>query len=425
MRQRFTANGLDSAAAARIRSRAMTGVRAFLRPLLAALCLLLPPAPPAAASGEVVATGISVSATAATTSLVVDLSQEIPVETIVLTEPDRIVLDLPRVLFLAPQPRGDLRQGLVRAYRFGLFLANRSRIVMDLAEPARVERIDFVPVEGAVRLVVQMQKTGRESFVRLAESQRLARLSEQAPAGGTGAPVREGERPLVVLDPGHGGVDPGAAATTGDLEKDIVLAFARRLRTRLESEGRVEVAMTREDDSFVPLQERVRMARARNAALFVSIHADSLADQPSMRGASVYTLSERASDAVAARAAEKENRADLTAGIDLPPQAGDGVGDILFDLARRETRQTSVAFARDLVAQLSQATPTLNRPLRSAGFIVLRAPDVPAVLLELGYLSNGEEAKRLSQPEWQDRVAEVVAAAISSRFERPAAETRR
>jgi N-acetylmuramoyl-L-alanine amidase len=214
-----------------------------------------------------------------------------------------------------------------------------------------------------------------------------------------------------MIDPGHGGIDSGAVTQGGMTEKQIVLEFSHALRERLEASGLVRVAMTRTGDVFVPLRDRVRMARAQKAALFISIHADSVVDEADVRGATVYTLSERASDERAQRLAEKENRADLAAGLDLKDDQ-DEVADILFDLARRETRLFSQSFARGLVQTLPRATRVHKNPLRAASFRVLRAPDVPSVLLELGYLSSDEDARLMMSEAWRRETAAAAADAI-------------
>jgi N-acetylmuramoyl-L-alanine amidase len=200
------------------------------------------------------------------------------------------------------------------------------------------------------------------------------------------------------------------------LEKDIVLDFTQRLREHIEKLGKYRVLMTRADDTFVPLGERVRIARNAGAALFVSIHADALPHgEGDAQGASVYTVSDTASDSEAARLAEKENRADVIAGVDLKAEPDD-VADILIDLAQRETRSYSVQFAHRLVAEMKTATRLHKKPLKSAGLRVLRAPDVPSVLVELGYVSNRGDLRSLLSTNWRDRTADSIAQAVDSYF---------
>jgi N-acetylmuramoyl-L-alanine amidase len=225
-------------------------------------------------------------------------------------------------------------------------------------------------------------------------------------------------RPIVVLDPGHGGIDTGTRArgNGGIAEKTLVLDFALTLRDKLEKTGRYRVVMTRTDDTFVPLADRVRLARSRGAQLFISIHCDALArGDGEAEGATVYTVSDKASDAEAARLADAENRADVIAGVDLSAEPDD-IADILIDLAQRETKTFSAQFARDLVAELKSAARMHKHPLKSAGFRVLKAPDVPSVLIELGYVSNSQDLKQLVSDSWRSRAGDAIVQAIHTFF---------
>jgi N-acetylmuramoyl-L-alanine amidase len=228
----------------------------------------------------------------------------------------------------------------------------------------------------------------------------------------------------VVLDPGHGGIDTGTKGPGGEEEKDIVLDFAKRLRGRIEALGKYRVLMTRSDDTFVPLADRVRIARDAGASLFISIHADWLSrKEGDAQGATIYTLSETASDPAAARLAEEENRADVIAGVDLKDEPDDVAG-ILIDLAQRETKSFSVQFAHKLEGAMKGATRMHKEPLKSAGFRVLRAPDVPSVLVELGYVSNKDDLQSLLSDTWRDRTADSMAAAVDGYFSSHLAGTR-
>ncbi len=219
-------------------------------------------------------------------------------------------------------------------------------------------------------------------------------------------------------------MDSGAIVN-GLVEKDVVLAFAKMLAAKLTAIGRYKVVMTRDSDVFVPLEGRVRIARDAHAALFVSIHADTIADAASVSGATIYTMSDRASDAEAARTAEKENQADATAGLEEGKMAPSRrVTDILFDLTRQETRAFSHVFARTLVDYWKMVGHLNKNPQRAAGFIVLTAPDVPSVLLELGYLSNVKDSKSLMSPEWRDETTNKIVAAINVYFEKLGADSR-
>jgi N-acetylmuramoyl-L-alanine amidase len=228
--------------------------------------------------------------------------------------------------------------------------------------------------------------------------------------------AKAGPRPrLVVLDPGHGGVDPGAIGFSGAYEKDIALATAREVARLLEATKRYRVLLTRNDDDFVSLQERVAIAHAASGELFLSIHADALPNAGT-RGASVYTLSEKASNREAAELAARENKADLIAGIDLSRHEP-VVSEILFDLARRQTNNLSIRLARELVVELGHDVRLLDNSHRSAGFAVLKAPDIPSALVELGCLSNKEEDRLLREPFYQRKLAVSLVRSINDYFE--------
>ena len=229
-------------------------------------------------------------------------------------------------------------------------------------------------------------------------------------------PGARGDRRVIVIDPGHGGVDPGAIGRSGVLEKDITLRAARALKRRLERSRRYRVVLTRDRDVFIRLRDRIAVARRHDADLFISLHADSIR-RAGVRGLSVYTLSEKASDKEAAELAEKENKADLVAGIDLSTETPE-VTDILIDLAQRETMNDSVRFAAELVQELRRVTKLLRRTHRFAGFAVLKAPDVPSVLIEMGFLSNRQDERALRQAGYRARIADSVALAIDRYFER-------
>jgi N-acetylmuramoyl-L-alanine amidase len=222
---------------------------------------------------------------------------------------------------------------------------------------------------------------------------------------------------VIVLDPGHGGVDPGTSSANGITEKEVVLTFARSLKTKLEATGRYEVYLTRDDDTFLPLRDRVAFAQKKGANLFLSIHADYFPSKvDKATGATVYTLSEEGSDEEARALAAKENFSDALAGVDLPTDSDEVLANILIDLAQRETQNRSVVFARSIVGELAAKGGLHTKRLRSAGFRVLKAPDIPSVLLELGFLSNPDDEKRLTSDTWRDRTADAVEESIDAYF---------
>jgi N-acetylmuramoyl-L-alanine amidase len=344
-----------------------------------------------------------------------DFSRKIDLRAFTLADPYRVVIDIPQVVFQLPPKTGESGRGLIKAFRFGLVMQGGSRLVFDLAKPAKVEKafvVDSTETAPA-RLVLDLAPTDRESFLRrTAVDNRTARADLPRADSPT---AKEGDpRPLVVLDPGHGGIDTGTKGPGGEEEKDIVLNFAQRLRDRLEKSGKYRVLLTRTDDTFVALADRVRIARDAGATLFVSIHADSLPHgEGDAQGASIYTLSDTATDSEAARLAEKENRADVIAGVDLKSEPDDVAG-ILIDLAERETKSFSSQFAHKLAGDMKAVTRMHKKALKSAGFRVLRAPDVPSVLVELGYVSNRQDLQSLLSETWRSRTADSMAQAIET-----------
>jgi N-acetylmuramoyl-L-alanine amidase len=361
-----------------------------------------------------VASEVRLGGDAKDTRFVMDLSEKVDIATFTLADPYRLVVDLPQVAFQLPAKTGDNGRGLIKAFRYGLVMQGGSRIVMDLKGPARVEKAFVLPpAEGQpARLVIDLAVTDREAFLRnMSLDRRPAQHSQPRLALPA---VPDDPRPLVVIDPGHGGIDTGTKAASGEQEKIIVLQFAMTLRDKLERSGKYRVAMTRQDDSFVALSERVKFARSLKASLFVSIHADYLPrKEGEAQGATVYTLSENASDSEAARLAEAENKADVIAGVDLTAESN-AVADILIDLAQRETKAFSHQFAKTLLTELKTATKLHKIPNKSAGFLVLRSPDVPSVLLELGYVSTKDDLKQLTSAAWRERTADATMRAIDS-----------
>ena len=367
---------------------------------------------------EVIATDLRIGGDDKQTRFVVDLNRKIELAAFTLADPYRVVVDLPQVNFKLPAKAATQSRGLVKAFRYGLIMQGGSRIVLDTKGPVRVEKAFMLDAaEGQpARLVLDLAAIDRAAFMRNISLQ--TRPPHNAGAKPSEPPAKaDGDaRPLVVVDPGHGGIDNGTKGSGGELEKDIVLAFSQVLREKLESGGKYRVAMTRSDDSFIPLSERVRFARTRGAALFISIHADALPRKEGLaEGATIYTLSETASDAEAARLAEAENKADVIAGVDLTTEPND-VANILVDLAQRETKTFSMQFARAVVDELKGAARIHKHPLKSAGFKVLTAPDVPSVLIELGYMSTKDDLKQLNSPAWRARTAQAVVKAVETFF---------
>ncbi|GEC15903.1 N-acetylmuramoyl-L-alanine amidase [Nitrobacter winogradskyi] len=368
-----------------------------------------------------VASAVRVAGDLKQTRFVLDLDRKIGLRAFLLSDPYRVVIDTPQVSFHLAPKAGEAGRGLIKAFRYGLVMPGGSRIVFDLAGPAKIGKAYVLDAANGQpsRLVVELEAVDRAAFNRL-----LARSSSPEPAKDTGPPgpaadtpgstgVKDG-RLVVVIDPGHGGLDNGTQASTGESEKDLVLAFGTALRDRIEQDGRFRVVMTRTDDTFIPLAERVRIARNNGASLFVSVHADALPrNEGDARGATIYTLSDMASDREAERLAEAENKADAIGGVDLTEEPTE-VADILIDLARRETRTFSNRFARLLMSEMKTSARMHKHPLKSAGFRVLKAPDVPSVLVELGYVSNNADLRQMASEEWRSKTVRSVAKAIEA-----------
>jgi N-acetylmuramoyl-L-alanine amidase len=364
-----------------------------------------------------VATDVQLSGGDRQTRLIIDLSRKINMRAFTLAEPYRVVIEIPQVNFRLPANAGDQALGIIKAFRYGLVMSGGSRIVIDLTGPVRVTKAVVLDAADGrpAQMVVDMVAVDRETFLRAAAiDNHLPRA--RAPAAVSRDERAGDERPVVVIDAGHGGIDPGTRAPTGELEKDLTLEFATALRSKLEVAGKYRVMMTRSDDTFIELSERVQIARQQRAQLLISIHCDALArGEGEAEGATVYTLSDNASDAEAQRLADAENRADAIGGVDLA-DAPNEIADILIDLAQRETKAFSANFARNVVKDMGATARLHKHPLKSAGFRVLKAPDVPSVLIELGYVSSARDLKQLVSETWRSRTADAITHAVQIYF---------
>jgi N-acetylmuramoyl-L-alanine amidase len=375
-----------------------------------------------------------------------------------LADPNRIVIDLSEVAWKVKEGRKLQGRGLVAALRYGLFKAGTSRIVLDLTAPAAVTDARILPANGKqpIRLALDLRPTDSAAFKAAAQTILFASSGASAPGGPATPPevapkdskapkladakvpgsktvdkggavtlqvVPKAEaapappppaKPLIVIDPGHGGIDPGALGSNA-MEKNITLAVGKQLRQKLLATGRFRVVMTRDKDVFIPLRDRFKIARDKGADLFISLHADSNPSNQA-RGASVYTLSDKASDAEAEALATKENKSDVIAGVDLSKE-NQTVTGILIDLAQRETTNLSSRFASILVNDLRNDTMMLQNSHRFAGFAVLKAPDVPSVLLEMGYVSSSADQQLLTSANHQKKLAGSITRAIEDYFD--------
>ena len=358
------------------------------------------------------------------TRLVIELSDPVNLRAFALAGPDRVVIDMPEVswrLGAPPRPSGF---GHVKSYRYGQFRAGNSRMVIDLNQPVSVSDALVIPPSAGFgyRVVIDLFPTTRPKFdaqagwpadlrKRESDAEKLAAM-----IAAQQAPLARGGKKIIVLDPGHGGLDSGTIGVNGLMEKDLALAEGLKLARQLRQRG-YSVVLTRENDSFIPLRQRVAIARANKADLFIALHADSNPD-PQTTGTSIYTLNDGRSDREASALARRENQSDVIAGVDLSGE-NNPVAPILIGLAQRDSRNKSSEFATNALRNLGQVTDLLaHSPHRSASLAVLVAPDVPAVLIELGYLSNTGDAAQMNTDSWRAKVADAIADAVDAQFGR-------
>lgn len=353
--------------------------------------------------------------------IVVMFDREPNVETHLLTRPHRLIIDLPEASFGFDKESLEPR-GLISEVRYGLIAEKRSRLILNAKGPFRVEKLEVLKNESSTgyRMVADIVAVSDREFATILADQKVttSSLGDQASGADATSPAISDtlgsvHQFTVMIDPGHGGIDSGAESVSGTLEKNVTLAFGRALRDELIKNKNINVLMTREDDTFLRLGERVRLARQHEADLFISLHADTIRHKE-IRGATVYTLSDKASDDVAKAMAERENNSDASAGI--YSEEAPVVHDILMELTQRETHSFSLNFANGLVGSLQGEVNLINNPHRFAGFQVLRAPDVPSVLVEIGYLSNKDDEKLLKDVVWRKRAVERIAHAVAKYY---------
>ncbi|HWL70354.1 MAG TPA: N-acetylmuramoyl-L-alanine amidase [Geminicoccus sp.] len=420
-----------------------------------------------AIAAETLISGLRFGMRDAHTRIVLDLDANVPIETSLSADRTRLEVIVPQARWALPIGRLPQPRGLVDAW-YTSTTPGAASLEVDLKGQARVANAELLvpsPDSRFYRLVIDLipgpapalaapaqpepappaAGTNEETAERVAPQAAAGRVPPvptpkvlprpeavappaatagigsvlEAPAADQAAPAPVPApvpiKPLIVLDPGHGGKDPGTIGRRGTYEKTITLAVAKAIKARLEESGRYRVALTRDRDKAVPLRQRLNFAREAGGALFISIHADSLARNAEMRGASVYTLSDRASDREAAALAQKENKADIVSGLDLTDQ-DPIVSEILIDLALRDATNRSIGFADALVRELGKVTRLVKGTRRFAGFVVLKSPDTPSVLLELGFLSNPRDEQLLNDPGHRRKVAGAVLNALDAYF---------
>jgi N-acetylmuramoyl-L-alanine amidase len=373
---------------------------------------------PSLAADELAALTYQAAGDELRTRVVINFDREPDVSTMLLDQPHRLAIDMPKAVFAFDKKSTEPR-GLITDVRYGLIDDARSRLIFTIKGPFAVEQLNVIKNDNSpgYRLVADFVASSDRKFAEALTTQSAITAStEIAPKGdriATAAPdeVSKAPKPFtVVIDPGHGGIDSGAESASGILEKNVTLMFAEQLRDELRKVPGLRVEMTRNGDEFLRLTERVRVARQYEADLFISLHADTI-NRGNIRGATVYTVSDKASDAESRAMADRENRSDAVAGITFDNEAPE-IADILMDLTRRETHTFSLSFAKTVVKSLKKDVNMINNPHRFAGFQVLRAPDVPSVLVEIGYLSNEEDEKLMLDPVWRGHVAERLASAV-------------
>lgn len=385
--------------------------------------------------------------------LILDLSLPTKFAIVALDGPNRIAVDVKAGSLKFDSPTPPAGSGLVASYTVGMAEAGRARAVLVLAQPAQVQQAYVLDAfaDQPARLVVDLITDTAENYAKkvaadlaattgsspkpltatstppggteIATTQPAAPAANgaaasdntTAPAPATAAAVPVKGKPLIVLDPGHGGIDSGAKAPNGILEKTITLAFALKLQALLVKSGRFDVALTRADDSYLTLEQRVALARTNKADLFISLHADTF-QQAQIHGASIYTRDEQATDVLDKVLADNENKTDIVAGFAMPKMTP-AVVDVLVDLMRRQMRKQSYVAAESIIHELQPSVELRRFPVRQADFFVLQAPDVPSMLIELGFLSNSADIANLVKPDWQDRVVDALARGVAAYFD--------
>lgn len=395
-----------------------------------ALVLLTLWAAPATLAAGAQATGVTLARKGNTTIFSLKLDRGLTAEVFTLANPYRVIVDLPDVDFHLPAKAGLKGDGLVTAFRYGLFADSKARVVIDTKGPVRIDKA-FMDREdaGGITLNIVLAPTDAASFGAGTGAARTAEHAQRPAEPSTLPDATKKQRrtkPVIMIDPGHGGIDPGAMGANGTPEKTVVLAVGLKLRDILAATGRYAVEMTRSSDVFVSLDSRLKKSEEADVDLFISLHADAIEEKKvaeNVRGATIYTLSESASDEQARLMAEKENASDILAGLEAADTpAGDQVRNILIDLLKRETANFSADFSNVLSRRLGKSIAMARVSRRSAAFKVLKQPHAPSVLIELGYMSNASDQRQMETAAWQAKVAASITSAVDTYFSKRTAE---
>lgn len=371
------------------------------------------------AFGVTVVDGMSIRQVGDATHVRLRMTRHLVPTIFTLPNPYRVILDLPNATFRLPASAGRQGKGLVSAYRYGLLTPLSARMVIDTAGAFAISTVRIVDsTDDRADLFIELKAIPHSQFRRQGRQTQRPAGSDLRKAQFDVGPSGPGRQPVIVIDPGHGGPDPGAVGGRNTYEKGIALAVGKALRRSLTARRRYKVVMTRTRDIFVSLEDRVRLSRAVGASLFLSLHADATERAAEeVRGASIYTLSSRASDAEAHRFAKNENASDVLAGFPIISDASAGsVETILIDLLKRETERFSRRFREDLVKSMGRVAVLSHDPRRAAAFVVLKQTEIPSVLIELGYISNPRDEREMLNPTWQNKVAEAIARAVDIYF---------
>ena len=388
--------------------------------VLSILLVLLCCYSPEAFSGEI--TGLRIGHGSDTVRVVFDSSTEFDYNVFLLSGPKRLVIDTDNIVVPKSLEKVRDSNNIVGHVRVGKLDGAKNRIVFDLLKPVIIKKAFMLAPQSTFkwRLAIDIKVSNDNEFNskvghKFAFSNGKNITTSSNSASSSKVVNKKEEKKIIVIDAGHGGHDPGAIGYSGVYEKNITLATAKELKRQLDALKKYKVYLTRSTDVFIPLRQRVKIARKHNADLFISIHADSAKNRKAT-GLSIYTLSEKASDKEAEALAERENQADIILGLDMGDQSKE-VSEVLISLAQGETRNRSSEFAAAVVREMKKSVKTISDTHRFAGFAVLKAPDVPSVLLEMGYLSNKNEERLLKQPNYRKKLATSTVKAINRYFE--------
>jgi N-acetylmuramoyl-L-alanine amidase len=388
--------------------------------IVAAFCLLA-----AAACADVTVKSVKITENTDVIEVAIKLTGTTSFEATTSTEPNRLAIDFDKAAFDLALGAGRKRAGTISAFRYGVDKANKATLVFDSTVPLLITKSGFGKKEkgGARSFSITLHKTSEQTFAKLTKPQSTDVATPETPVAvaldtaPTEPPLSNtpasGKR-IIVIDPGHGGIDPGAVSKSGVLEKHIVLAYAEVLKGELQKSGQYDVQLTRTTDKFISLPNRVKISREKKADLFIALHADILRGKTAS-GMTFYTLSNKASDEEAEALAQKENKVDVIAGLPFVRNNPD-VADILVELAQHESMNHAVFLSRMAVDRLKPITPLSGLPVRSAGFTVLRAPETPSILIELGFLSSQDDVTKLQSNAWRQKTAAALASAIDAYF---------